>query len=114
MLKSVCHKMGFLTYYILVAILLEIAMFLRLDLGIIPKYWLYDLSIILMIAGVIFIIPNYIIQAVVTAIMLGVQTVIFYVNFSLYSLYGDVFSFDMVTLFKETIKAMTKDFSFIW
>ena len=114
MLKSLYHKMGFLTYYIFVAILLEIAMFLRLDLGVLPKYWLYDLSIILMIAGVIFIIPNHIIQAIVTAIMLGVQTVIFYVNFSLYSLYGDVFSFDMINLFKETAKAMTKDFSFIW
>lgn len=114
MLRNLTHKMGFLTYYIFVAILLEIAMFVRLDLGFLPKYWLYDLSIILMIAGVIFIIPNYIIQAVVTAIMLGAQTVIFYVNFSLYSLYGDVFSFDMINLFKETVKAMTKDFSFIW
>ncbi|MBO5910533.1 MAG: hypothetical protein J6Q15_03390 [Clostridia bacterium] len=114
MFKSLSHKMGFLTYYIIVAILVEIAMFLRLDLGVLPKYWLYDLSIILMIAGVIFIIPNYIIQAIVTAIMLGAQMVIFYVNFSLYSLYGDVFSFDMINLFKETVKAMTKDFSFIW
>lgn len=114
MLRNLYHKMGFLTYYVIVAILLEVAMFLRLDLGVLPKYWLYDLSIILMIAGVIFIIPNHIIQAVVTAIMLGAQTVIFYVNFSLYSLYGDVFSFDMINLFKETVKAMTKDFSFIW
>ena len=114
MLRNLYHKMGFLTYYVIVAILLEIAMFLRLDIGVLPKYWLYDLSIILMIAGVIFIIPNHIIQAVVTAIMLGAQTVIFYVNFSLYSLYGDVFSFDMINLFKETVKAMTKDFSFIW
>ena len=106
--------MGFLTYYIVIAIILEIAMFLRLDLGFLPKYWLYDFSIILMIAGIIFIIPNNVIQAVVTAIMLGAQVVIFYVNFSLYSLYGDVFSFDMINLFKETVKAMTKDFSFIW
>jgi len=114
MLRNLYHKMGFLTYYIFVAIVLEIAMFLRLDLGVLPKYWLYDLSIILMIAGIIFIIPNNVIQAIVTAIMLGAQTVIFYVNFSLYSLYGDVFSFDMINLFKETAKAMTKDFSFIW
>ncbi len=114
MLRGLYHKMGFLTYYIFVAIALEIAMFVRLDIGILPKYWLYDLSIILMIAGVIFIIPNHIIQAIVTAIMLGAQAVIFYVNYSLYSLYGDVFSFDMINLFKETVKAMTKDFSFIW
>lgn len=114
MFRILWHKMGFLTYYIIMAILLEIAMFLRLDLGFFPKYWLYDFSIILMIAGIIFIIPNNVIQAIVTAIMLGVQTVIFYVNFSLYSLYGDVFSFDMINLFKETVKAMTKDFSFVW
>lgn len=114
MIRSISHKMGFLTYYIVIAIILEIAMFLRLDLGLIPKYWLYDLSILLMIAGVIFIIPNYIVQAVITAIMLGAQMVLFYVNFSLYSLYGDMFSFDMINLFKETVKAMTKDFSFIW
>ncbi|MBQ7798410.1 MAG: LTA synthase family protein [Clostridia bacterium] len=106
--------MGFLTYYVVVAILLEIAMFVSLDLGVLPKYWLYDLSIIFMIAGVIFIIPNNIIQAIVTAIMLGAQEVIFYVNYSLHSLYGDVFSFDMINLFKETVKAMSKDFSFIW
>ncbi len=114
MLRNLNHKMGFLTYYVLMAIILEVAMFLRLDLGLLPKYWLYDLSIILTIAGVIFIIPNHIIQAIITSIMLGAQTVIFYVNYSLYSLYGDVFSFDMINLFKETIKAMTKDFSFIW
>ena len=114
MFRSLYHKMGFLTYYIFVAIVLEIAMFVRLDLGFFPKYWLYDLSIILMIAGIIFIIPNHIIQAVITSIMLGAQVVIFYVNFSLYYLYGDVFSFDMINLFKETAKAMTKDFSFIW
>ena len=67
-----------------------------------------------MIAGVIFIIPNNIIQAVVTALMLLAEVVLFYVNFSLYTLYGDVFSFDMINLFKETAKAMTKDFGFIW
>ncbi len=106
--------MGFLTYYIVVAIILEVAMFVRLDLGFFPKYWLYDLSIILMIAGIIFIIPNNVIQAVVTAIMLGAQEVLFYVNYSLHYLYGDVFSFDMINLFKETAKAMTKDFGFIW
>ena len=113
-MRSLSHKMGFFTYYIFIAIILEVAMFLRLDLGLLPKYWMYDLSIILMIAGIIFIIPNNVIQAVVTAIMLLVQEVLFYVNFSLYSLYGDVFSFDMINLFKETVKAMTKDFSFIW
>lgn len=114
MLRGIWHKIGFLTYYIFIAIILEVAMFLRLDLGVLPKYWLYDLSIILTIAGIIFIIPNHYIQAVFTAIMIGVQIVLFYVNYSLFTLYGDIFSFDMINLFKEARTAITKDFSFIW
>lgn len=114
MFKKFIHKSGFLGFYILVAIALEVAMFLRLGIGVLPKYWLYDFSIILMIAGIIFIIPNHIVQAVVTAIMLGVQCVLFYVNYTLYTLYGDVFSVDMINLFHEAVKAITKDFSYVW
>ena len=80
MLRGIWHKIGFLTYYIFIAILLEVAMFLRLDLGFLPKYWMYDLSIILTIAGIIFIIPNHYIQAFFTSVMIGVQMVLFYVN----------------------------------
>ena len=114
MLKNIKYKFGFLTYYIIVAIFLEIAMFISLDIGLFPKYWLYDFSIILMIAGLIFIIPNYVIQAIFTAIMLGIQVLLFYLNFTLYSLYGDIFSLDMITLFKEAAKAVTSDFTYIW
>ena len=114
MLRGIWHKIGFLTYYIFIAILLEVAMFLRLDLGLLPKYWLYDLAIILTIAGIIFIIPNHYIQAFFVAVMIAVQMVLFYVNYSLFTLYGDIFSFDMINLFSEAKTAMTKDFSFIW
>lgn len=114
MFRKFIHKSGFLGFYILIAIALEIAMFLRLGIGVFPKYWLYDISIILMIAGIIFIIPNNVAQAVVTAIMLGVQCVLFYVNYTLYTLYGDVFSVDMINLFHEAVKAVTKDFSYVW
>ena len=112
--RECTSKLGFLTYYVIVAVLIEIAMFLQLDIGVLPKYWLYDLSIILMIGGIIFIIPHYSIQAAVTGIMLGVQLLLFYLNFSLYHLYGDVFSFDMINLFKEAAKAVTTDFTFVW
>lgn len=113
-MKWCTHKLGFLTYYIVVAILLEVALFLQLGLGAFPTYWLYDFSIILMIGGIIFILPNYTLQAVITGIMLGVQLLLFYLNFSLYHLYGDVFSLDMINLFKEAAKAVTTDFTFVW
>ena len=114
MIKKFACKTGFMGFYILVAVALEVAMFCRLGIGFLPKYWLYDFSIILMIASIIFIIPNNIIQAVITAIMLGVQVVLFYVNYTLYALYGDVFSVDMINLFHEAVKAVTKDFSYVW
>ncbi len=108
------YKLWMFVYYILVAIVLEVAMFLSLDIGLVAKYWIYDFSIMLMIGGLIFIIPNYIVQAVITAIVLGVQTLLFYLNYTLYTLYGDVFSVDMITLFKEAAKAVTSDFSYVW
>lgn len=114
MFKLIFHKIEIFVYYIIVAVLLEMAMFLSLGIGIVPEYWIYDFAIIGVIAGIIFIIPSYVVQAVIAAILFAVQLVIFYVNYSLYSLYGDVFSFDMIYLFVETAKAMSSDFTFIW
>lgn len=108
------YKLWMFVYYIVIALILESAMFLSLDIGLVARYWLYDFSIILMIGGLIFIIPSYIAQGIVTGLILGVQTLLFYLNYTLYSLYGDVFSVDMITLFKEAAKAVTSDFSYIW
>ena len=109
-------RFGLSLFYLACTIGIEIMTFVMLDIGFLPKYVLYDLGLMLMFMGIIFIIPNYLAQYIVTMFILLVQTVLTYVNYTLYHLYGDVFSFDMVKLFKHVLfKARIKRlrFSFI-
>ena len=107
-------KFGLSLFYFITTILLEIMMFCMLDIGFLPEHFLYDVSFILMFTGIIFIIPNYLAQYIVSMIIIIAQLVITYVNYTLYHLYGDVFSFDMVKLFNETKQAITSDFTYVW
>ena len=107
-------KFGLSLFYLISTILIEIMTFQMLDIGLLPKNFMYDLGLILMFVGIIFIIPNYLAQYIVSMIMIIGQVVLMYVNYSLYHLYGDVFSFDMIRLFNETKQAITSDFTYIW
>lgn len=108
------QRFGLSAFYLICTLAIEILTFAMLDFGFLPKYFLYDLGLMLMFMGVIFIIPNYLAQYIVSMVILTAQTVIMYVNYSLYHLYGDIFSFDMVKLFNETKQAITTDFTYIW
>ena len=107
-------KLGLSLFYLITTIAIEIMTFAMLKIGLFPEHVLYNLAVILMFTGVIFIIPNYLAQYIVSMVLIVVQMVIMYTNYSLYHLYGDVFSFDMITLFKETKQAITTDFTYIW
>ena len=107
-------KFGLSLFFLISTISIEILTFCLLDIGILPSHFMYDLGFIFMVVGMIFIIPNYLAQYIVSMVILTVQIVIMYVNYSLYHLYGDVFSFDMIKLFNETRRAITSDFTFIW
>ena len=107
-------KLGLSLFYLIVTVLLEIMTFCMLDIGFLPENFLYDFSFMLMFMGIIFIIPNYLAQYIVSMVMIVIQLVITYVNYTLYHLYGDVFSFDMVKLFNETKQAITSDFTYVW
>ncbi|MBQ8430950.1 MAG: sulfatase-like hydrolase/transferase [Clostridia bacterium] len=110
----ISSKLGLSLFYLISTVLVEILTFCMLDIGFFPKNFLYDLAFMLMFMGIIFIIPNYLIQYLLSMIIIGAQFVLMYVNYSLYHLYGDVFSFDMIKLFNETKHAITSDFTFIW
>lgn len=107
-------KFGLSLFYLVSTIALEIMTFCLLDIGFLPKNFLYDFGLMLMFMGIIFIIPNYLAQYIVSMVILVIQFVLMYVNYSLYHLYGDVFSFDMIRLFNETKQAITSDFTYIW
>ncbi len=90
---------------------MEFVNFVILDFGFFPQYFLYDLSIVAVIAMIAFILPHYTAQYIASTIMLGVHAVLIYANYSLYNIYtGDLLSFDLFTLLKEAGAAMTTSF----
>lgn len=99
-----------LLYFVVGALILEAVTFYILDLGFMPEYFWYNFAIILFIAMLIYLIPNYTAQYVIYTIILFLQTIIIYVNYSLYTIYGDLFSFDMVRLIGEAGAAITTNF----
>ena len=107
-------KLGLSLFYLIATLLIEIMTFCMLDIGFLPEHFLYDFSFMLMFMGIIFIIPNYLAQYIVSMVIIVIQFVLTYVNYTLYHLYGDVFSFDMVKLFNETKQAITSDFTYVW
>ena len=111
---KLASKFGLSLFYLISTIVIEIMTFCMLKIGFLPENFLYDFAFMLMFMGIIFIIPNYLAQYIVSMIILVAQIVIMYVNYTLYHLYGDVFSFDMIKLFNETKQAITSDFTYVW
>ena len=112
-MKVIFNKFLMVLYFIVGALILEVVSFSVLGFGFLPEYLLYDLSLILIIAFVVFAIPNYVAQYVIFTIILLVQTILIYVNYSLYTIYGDLFSIEMITLIDEAAAAMTSSFVYI-
>ena len=112
MIKSVVSKLSLVLYFVLGAIILEFITFKMLNLGVAPEYFLLNFSIILIIALAVYCIPNFTAQYVIYTILLFVQTVFIYINYSLLNIYGDLFSFDMFRLVREAAMAITSSFVF--
>ncbi len=112
MKRGVFCKVLFILYFILGAYIIEAITFGILNLGFMPEYFLYNFSIILFIAIVIFAIPNYKAQYIISTIILGIQSIFAYVNYSLYMIYGDLFSFEAMQLVREAIAAGNSSFVF--
>ena len=111
---KLASKFGLSLFYLISTVIIEIMTFCMLEIGFFPENFLYDFAFMLMFMGIIFIIPNYLAQYIVSMIILFVQIVLMYVNYTLFHLYGDVFSFDMIKLFNETKQAITSDFTYVW
>lgn len=111
---KITSKFGLSLFYLISTLGIEIMTFCMLKIGFLPENFWYDFAFMLMFMGIIFIIPNYLAQYIVTMVILVVQILLMYVNYTLYHLYGDVFSFDMIKLFNETKQAITSDFTYVW
>ena len=109
-MKVIFNKLLMVLYFIVSALILEAVAFSVLGFGFMPEYLLYDLSLILIISFIVYAIPNYIAQYVIFTLILLVQTILIYVNYSLYTIYGDLFSIEMLSLLGEATEAITSNF----
>ena len=110
MLKTVLSKLLMVLYFVCGALILEAVTFHILGMGFMPEYFGYNFAIIMFIAILVFIIPNFTAQYTIYTIILGLQAIMIYINYSLYMIYGDLFSIDMIRLIDEAGAAMTSNF----
>ena len=96
--------------FLVSTIIIEIGTNIALGFNLFPTYFLLDFFIMLLFASVLFLTSNKIAQLVLTIIILVVQSMISYVNVTLYSIYGDLFSFDMLVLGAEAFSVFDPSF----
>lgn len=103
-------KVLFVGCYLIAAILIELITFNVIGIGVFPSYAWIDLGILLFLSAIIFLIPNFIAQAIVICFLLAVQAVLGIVNEALYSMSNMVFSLNMLNLVNEVGGVFTNDF----
>lgn len=113
MFRTLLNKTLMVIYFVVGALILEALTFHFLGLGFMPEYFWYNLSIIFAVGIIVFIIPNYTAQFVVYSVILTLQAVLIYINYSLSRVYGDLLSIEMVRLIGEAGAAMTSSFVYI-
>ncbi len=92
--------------FIVFSILLEVTNFIRLGLGFLPTNFAIELCIILIIAGIIFIVPTEPAKISLLSIFFGIQLVMNVANASLYKMMYEMVTVDMIfTLGFETANA---------
>ncbi len=102
--------------FIFCSIIFEIINFLYLGFSnsagekmIFPIYFVIDLAIIFMLAGVIYLIKGKKFGLVIFCILLAVQAIINIANTTLFSIFGDILSLDLLRLGKEAQAAFSFD-----
>lgn len=110
------NKIFFPILFIFFSIILEIANFLYFGFEnasgarmVIPTYFLIDLAIMFMIAGLIFVSHHKVAIQVLFHFFLAIQVVMYIINTTLYGIFGDVLSFDLLKLGAEATTAFTLD-----
>lgn len=113
MFRTLANKMLLLLYFVIGALILEAFTFAILDFGFMPEYFWYNFFLIIAVGASIFIVPNYTAQYVVYTVLLVIQAVLIYINYSLTRVYGDLLSLEMIRLIREAGAAMTSSFVYI-
>lgn len=78
-----------------------------------PTYFVIDLAFILIVAGIMFICKRQVAN-IIMYFVLGFSILISCINATLYKVFGDIFSFDMMKLGKEAVAAFSLQFVELW
>lgn len=93
--------------YTLTSIVLEITLFCFLGFGFLPKYFLFDFGVLMIINSVIFLLPGYKSKSAIAISFIVLQAILNCLNITLFNIFGDVFSFDMIALGNEAAAAFS-------
>ena len=114
--KVLVNNFLFPLLFIVFAIILEMVNFLYLgfkdsdgSVMVLPSYFLFDFAIILMLAGLIYVVHNRVAVLVLFLFFLGLQCALNIANATMYNIFGDILSFDLFVLGGEATSAITPD-----
>lgn len=93
------------TIFVLFAIMMEVIMFISIGMGVMPVYWLIDVSGYILFAVIVFLLPLKV-QNVMLAITLIAHAVLCLVNICLFASAGRIFDWPMIFLMGEAAEAM--------
>ena len=92
--------------FIIGSILFEIVNFVTLGIGFLPTAFIFEIAVLVCLAGIIFIVPTEVLKISIMSIFFGVQIVMNIVNASLYKVMYELVTTDMIfTLGAETADA---------
>jgi lipoteichoic acid synthase len=92
--------------FLVSALFIETVTFLIMGFNGLPQYLLLDISILLIIIGIVLIVPSFKAQQAIFAIVIIIQILLSYVNVTLYNIFGTVLTVDMINLFREAFAAV--------
>ena len=95
--NSLLKGIIFIGVYVLISFILEIINFVSLGFGALPSNMFFDFAFWMVVAGLLFLIPNNVAKIVVEAVFLAVQIFINLVNATLIRNTGLVFHWHQIT-----------------
>lgn len=94
------------TVFIAFSMLLEIVNYLSLGIGVFPTYFLFDLAVIFIYLGFLYLAPiGGKVWISLTSIFLFIQVVLNILNYTINNSLGEIFNLSMLTLSSEGAKA---------
>jgi len=92
--------------FFVATLFIETVTFLLMGFNGVPEYLFLNMSIILIVTGAILIIPSFLAQQIIFAVIIVGQILLSYVNVTLYSMFGTVATLDMINLMGEATRAL--------